>query len=192
MPAAVAQSRTRQATGTATVAVNVARIERRARSGCCGPAELGMPTVGHSSSIPGPRDPVTAEPDGGVSPPSSGIKPLISFRLWESSGLSRTAIGSPMPGHAQAQPSGRSSTVVAQLDEIPVGITQVAADDGAGRAGPLHRALLDHDAPGRQLGHDVGQLARDDEADVRAAWGGMPGIGLELPARLVQVDLARA
>jgi hypothetical protein len=26
----------------------VARIERRARSGCCGPAELGTPILGHS------------------------------------------------------------------------------------------------------------------------------------------------
>ena len=70
-----------------------------------------------------------------------------------------------------------ASQVGADLDHVPVGVTEVDAADGTGRAGALDRAFLDRDAVRGKFPDHLIQLVGGDQAQVGAAGLGRCAFG---------------
>jgi hypothetical protein len=82
--------------------------------------------------------------------------------------------------------------VVADLDEVRVGVAQVDAQDRTGRPCPWHRALDKRHAVRLQLLDHGVQRRLGDKAQVRAPGCRPVGLRFELAASRMQVDLAAA
>ena len=82
------------------------------------------------------------------------------------------------------------SAVGADLDQVPVGVAQVHAEDGAGGAGSFDRALFDGDAVAGQFRDDSVERVGGDQTQVGAARGWVGRFGFEFVAELMEVDFA--
>jgi hypothetical protein len=100
---------------------------------------------------------------------------------------SSTGSSKPALRHTGGRPPAQ---VIADLDEFPVRVPHIDAEQSADCSCAFHGCLLDGHAVSVEFGPDVLTWVVRDEADVGAARDRSPRLGFELLADLMKVDLA--